>query len=186
MSREIAPGEPAVVTVGSIHGGTKHNIIPDEVRLQLTVRSYADAVRTKTLESIERIVRGQAIAAGMPDDRLPTVTMSEDMTPALYNNPELTQRIVRVFKKEFGEANVVEKKPTMGGEDFSEYGRTEDKIPVFMFNLGAVKEAAMQEHERTGKPLPSLHSPLWAPDAEPAVEAGVTAMTLAVLELMRP
>jgi len=111
--------------------------------------------------------------------------MSDDMTPALYNNPELTERVVGVFKKEFGETNVVEKKPTMGGEDFSEYGRTEDKIPVFMFNLGAVRLEAIKEHEQTGKPLPSLHSPLWAPDAEPAIEAGVRAMTLAVLELMR-
>ena len=186
VSREIPPGEPAVVTIGSIHGGTKHNIIPDEVRLQLTVRSYTDAVRTKTLASIERIVRGQAMAAGLPEDRLPSVTLSEDMTPALYNNPELTERIVRVFKKQFGEDNVVEKRPTMGGEDFAEYGRTEDRIPVFMFNLGAVRDDAIKEHERTDKPLPSLHSALWAPDAEPTIEAGVTAMTLAVLDLMRP
>jgi len=185
VSREIAPGEPAVVTVGSIHGGTKHNIIPDEVRLQLTVRSYTDAVKNKALESIQRIVHGQAVAAGLTEDRMPTVKMSEDMTPALYNSPELTERIVSVFKKEFGEANVVEKRPTMGGEDFSEYGRTGDKIPVFMFNLGAVRPEAIKEYEQTGKPLPSLHSPLWAPDAEPTIEAGVRAMTLAVLDLMR-
>jgi hippurate hydrolase len=186
VSREIAPGEPAVVTVGSIHGGTKHNIIPDEVRLQLTVRSYTDAVKNKTIESIQRIVKGQALAAGLPDDRLPSVEISDDATPALYNDPKLAERIVRVFEKEFGEDNLVEKRPTMGGEDFSEFGRTEEKIPVFMFNLGAVHPDALKEHERTGKPLPSLHSPLWAPNAEPAIEQGVRAMTLAVLELMRP
>jgi len=185
VSRELPPGESAVVTVGSIHGGTKHNIIPDEVKLQLTVRSYTDAVRTKSLEAIERIVRGQAVAAGLPEDRMPIVTLSEDATPALYNDPELTQRIVRMFKQEFGEKNVEEKRPTMGGEDFAEFGRTPDKIPVFMFNIGAARREAIEEHERTGKPLPSLHSSLWAPDAQPAIEAGVTAMTLAVLELMR-
>src|SRR5436190_2899296 len=129
VSREIAPGEPAVVTVGSIHGGTKHNIIPDEVKLQLTVRSYTDAVRTNVLESIERIVRGQAAAAGLSEDRMPIVKLSDDATPALYNDPELTERIVRVFKKEFGEKNVEEKKPTMGGEDFAEFGRTQEKVP---------------------------------------------------------
>jgi hippurate hydrolase len=174
-----------VVTVGSIHGGTKHNIIPDEVKLQLTVRSYTDVVRNKTLESIQRIVRGQAIAAGLPEDRMPIVKLSDDITPALYNNPELTERIVRIFKKEFGDKNVEEKKPTMGGEDFAEFGRTPEKIPVFMFNLGAARREAIEEHERTGKPLPSLHSSLWAPDAGPSIETGVTAMTLAVLELMR-
>jgi hippurate hydrolase len=106
------------------------------------------------------------------------------MTPALYNNPELTEKIVRMFKREFGEKNVEEKRPTMGGEDFAEFGRTSEKIPVFMFNLGAARPEAVEEHERTGKPLPSLHSSLWAPDAEPAIETGVTAMSLAVLELI--
>jgi len=185
VSREIPPGEPAVVTIGSIHGGTKHNIIPDEVKLQLTVRSYTDAVRNTTLEGIRRIARGQAMAAGLPENRMPIVKLSEDMTPALYNDPELTERIVGVFKKEFGEKNVEEKKPTMGGEDFAEFGRTEEKVPVFIFNLGAARREAIEEHERTGKSLTSLHSSLWAPDAEPAIETGVTAMTKAVLELMR-
>jgi amidohydrolase len=186
VSREIPPGEPAVVTVGSIHGGTKHNIIPDEVKLQLTVRSYTDDVRKKTLDAIERIAKGEAIAAGVPEDRMPAVKMSEDMTPALYNDPKLTERVLRVFKREFGEDNVVEKRPTMGGEDFSEFGRTKEKVPVFMFNLGAARREAIEEHERTGKALPSLHSSLWAPDAAPSIETGVEAMTLAVMDLLRP
>ena len=186
VSREIPPGEPAVVTIGSIHGGTKHNIIPDQVKLQLTVRSYTDDVRKKTLESIERIARGQAIAAGVPEDRMPSVKFSEDMTPALYNDPKLTERVVQLFRKEFGDENIVEKKPTMGGEDFSEFGRTRERVPVFMFNLGAARPEAIEEHERTGKPLPSLHSSLWAPDAEPAIQRGVQAMTLAVLDLLKP
>src|SRR5262249_35595443 len=139
-----------VVTVGSIHGGTKHNIIPDEVRLELTVRSYSDEVRQKELEAIKRIARGQAMAAGLPEDRWPKVTPSEDTTPALYNDPRLTQRIVEVFKKTFGAANVVQRQPSMGGEDFSEFGHTKEKVPVFMFSLGAARPKAIKEFK--GKP----------------------------------
>src|SRR5439155_538715 len=117
VSREIQPGEPAVVTVGSIHGGTKHNIISDEVRLQLTVRSYTDEVRKQTIEAIKRIVRGQAFAAGIPEDRLPEIKIGDDFTPATYNNPELTERLAGVFKSWLGDSHVVKKKPIMGGED---------------------------------------------------------------------
>ncbi len=184
VSREIPPGEPAVVTVGSIHGGTKHNIIPDEVQLQLTVRSYTEEARKKLLEGIERIAKGQAVAAGVPEDKLPKVKLSDDVTAALYNDPQLTQRMAALFKTLFGETNVVPRKPTMGGEDFSEFGRTEDKIPLFMFSLGAVRPELIAESQKTGKALPSLHSSLWAPDAPPAIETGVVAMTAAVLDLM--
>src|SRR6266850_2515664 len=147
VSREISPGDPAVVTVGSIHGGTKHNIIPDEVHLQLTVRSYTDEVRHQTIAAIKRIVRGQALTAGVPDDRLPEVKVLDDFTAATYNNPELTERLAGVFKSRFGDANVIKKKPTMGGEDFGEYGRTEDKIPICMFYVGGVKPEALKESE---------------------------------------
>ena len=184
VSREIAPGEPAVVTVGSIHGGTKHNIIPDEVQLQLTVRSYSEEVRKKLLDAIERIAKGEAVAAGLPEDKLPKVKVSDDITEALYNDPQLAARMAAVFKRTFGESNVVPRKPTMGGEDFSEFGRTEDKIPVFMFSVGAVRPETIAECLRTGKSLPSLHSSLWAPDAEPTIQTGVVAMTAAVLDLM--
>src|SRR5437867_2632406 len=167
VSREVAPGEPAVVTVGSIHGGSKHNIIPDEVRLQLTVRSYSDEVRQQTLGAIRRIVHGQALAAGVPEDRLPEVKLEDEFTPATYNNPELTERIAGVFRTWLGNSNVIRKKPLMGGEDFGEYGRTEQKIPVCIFFVGGVKPEAMKESGRTGKPLPSLHSPRWAPMPAP-------------------
>ena len=183
-SRETQPGEPVVVTVGTIHGGTKRNIIPDEVRLQLTIRSYAEEVRQQTLEAIKRIARGQAVAAGIPEDRLPQVKIGKDPTPALFNQPELTERVAGVFKAWFGETNVLSKTPSMGGEDFSEYGRTAAKIPLFMFQLGAVRPEAIKESERTGQPLCSLHSPLWAPAPDPTIQTGVTAMTAAVLELM--
>ena len=184
VSREVEPGEPAVVTVGSIHGGTKHNIIPDEVRLQLTVRSYTDEMRQQTLESIKRIVRGQALAAGVAEDRLPEVKVQDDFTPATYNDPTLSEKLAAAFKSWFGDAHVIKQKPTMGGEDFSEYGRTEHKIPICMFQVGGVKPEAIKDSEQTGKPLPSLHSPLWAPLPEPTIKTGATAMTAAVLELM--
>jgi len=184
VSREVQPTEPAVVTVGSIHGGTKHNIIPDEVKLQLTVRSYTDAVREQILSAIKRICRGQGLAAGLPEDRLPEVTVAPDFCPATYNDPALTERLVGVFKTWFGDPNVFRRKPSMGGEDFGEFGRTADKIPICMFDVGGVAPEALQESARTGKPLPSLHSALWAPVPEPTIKAGVTAMTAAVLELM--
>src|ERR1041385_345436 len=184
VSREIRPGDPAVVTVGSIHGGTKHNIIPDEVRLQLTVRSYTDEVRQQTIAAIRRIVRGQALAADIPEDRLPEVKLSDDFTPATYNDPELTERLVKVFQGCFGESKVIKRKPTMGGEDFSEYGRLEPGIPICMFVVGGVKQEAFKKSQETGEALPSLHSPFWAPDPSPTIKTGMTAMLVAVLELM--
>jgi amidohydrolase len=183
VSREVKPGEPVVVTVGSIHGGTKRNIIPDEVRLQLTVRSYKEEVRQQTLAAIKRIVHGQALAAGLPEDRLPEVKVTDEITPSLYNNPKLTERLVGALQPWFGEANFTQKPPSMGGEDFSEFGRTEPKVPICMMNIGGVSPEAFKESQRTGKPLPSLHSSLWAPVPEPTIKAGVTAMTAAVLEL---
>lgn len=184
VSREIKPSEPAVVTVGSIHGGTRHNIISDEVRLQLTVRSYTDEVRQQTLTAIKRIVRGQALSAGLPENKLPEVTVEDDFTPAAYNDPKLTARVVHVLKNWLGDSNVLEKEPTMGGEDFSEYGRVEPRIPIFMFNVGGVPAEVIKECERSGKPLPSLHSPLWAPVPEPTLKTGITSMAAAVLDLL--
>jgi amidohydrolase len=186
VSRETDPLESAVVTVGSIHGGTKHNIIPDEVKLQLTVRSFTDEVRANTLEAIRRIVRGQAVSAGIPEERMPVVKVNEaEFTPATYNHPELVRRMSRVFKGLFGEKNIVVRKPTMGGEDFSEYGRTLDKLPICIFWLGSVEPERVAQSERTGKPLPALHSSLYQPFPEPTIRTGVSAMTAAVLELAR-
>jgi len=184
VSREIQPTQPAVVTVGSIHGGTKHNIIPDEVKLQLTVRSHSDEVRRRILAAIQRIARGEGIAAGLPEGLLPIVEMDKEFTPAVYNDPALTERLVGVFKSWFGESRVLYRTPSMGGEDFGEYGRTQHKIPICMFDLGAVEPAAVEESKRTGRPLPSLHSSLFAPVPEPTLKTGVMAMTAAVLELM--
>lgn len=183
VSREIQPGEPAVVTVGSIHGGTKHNIIPDEVKLQLTLRSYTDEVRQQTIDAVRRIVRGQALSAGIPEDRLPEMKFSEDYTPATYNNPELTKRLAGAWENWFGKTNVIKSKPVMGGEDFSQYGRTPDKIPCCIFWIGAVKPEVVEESKKSGKPLPSLHSPYFAPAPEPTIKTAITGMCAAVLEL---
>jgi len=184
VSREVKAGEPAVVTVGSIHGGTKHNIIPDEVKLQLTVRSYSDEVRKQLLAAIPRVVRGQALAAGLPEDRLPLVDIAPDYTPALYNDPQLTERLVGVFRSLFGADNVLKETPGMGGEDFGEYGRTEHKIPLCMFDIGVVPRDEFEAARRAGRTLPGLHSPRFAPAPEPTLKTGITALTAAVLELM--
>jgi amidohydrolase len=184
VSREVRPGDPAVVTVGAIHGGTKRNVIPETVVLQLTVRSYSDEVRRVTLDSIKRMARGEAIAAGMPEDRLPEVKVADDFTPALYNDPALTERLAGVLKGWFGETNLIRKPASMGGEDFSEYGRVQPAIPICQLDVGAVSPDALKESQRTGQPLPSLHSSLWAPVPEPSIKAGVTTLTACVLELM--
>ncbi|HZN69731.1 MAG TPA: amidohydrolase [Tepidisphaeraceae bacterium] len=186
-SRETDPLQPVVVTVGSIHGGTKHNIIPDQVVLQLTVRSYTDEVRDKTLKAIERIAKGIAQAAGVPEDRMPTVTLKDEFTPATYNTPELVERVTEVFQRTVGEQNVVKREPSMGGEDFSRYGRAEPKVPIFMYRLGAVPPQRVSESKQPGgKPLPSLHSPFFLPEPKATIRTGVVTMTAAALDLLKP
>ena len=186
-SRENNPVDPIVVTVGSIHGGTKHNIISDEVKMQLTVRSYKKEVRERVLAAIERIAQGVATAAGIPADRMPIVKVDQaQFTPATYNNPELTKRITAVLEIAIGADNVIPKDPTMGGEDFSEYSLPDLSVPAFMFNVGAVDPAKVAESKKPGAaPLPSLHSSKFAPVPEPTIRTGVIGMTSAVLELMK-
>ncbi|MBA3883416.1 MAG: amidohydrolase [Chthoniobacterales bacterium] len=185
-SRETNPHDDVVVTVGSIQGGTKHNIISDEVKMQLTVRTYKKEVRDVVLAAIARIAKGCAIAAGLPEDRMPDVHVRQDeFTPATYNNPELTRRVSASLKSAIGDANVILKDPTMGGEDFSEYSLPDHSIPAFMFNVGAVDPAKAAESKRTGSPLPSLHSSKFAPLPEPTIRTGVVGMTTAVLDLLK-
>jgi hippurate hydrolase len=185
-SRENNPLDPIVVTVGSIHGGTKHNIIPDEVKMQLTVRTYKKEVRDKVLAAIERIAKSIAGAAGVPPDRAPIVTVRKDEgCPATYNNPELTKRLVAVWKKTLGDENVEILDPKMGGEDFSEYSLPDHSIPAVNFDFGAVDPAKMAEYKQAGKELPGLHSSKFAPVPEPTIRTGIIAMTTAVLELMK-
>ena len=186
VSRELGPLNPAVVTVGSIHGGTRANIISDEVKLQLTVRSYKEEVRQKILASIERIARGTAIAAGFPAELAPIVKVNDsETTPATYNNPALTERLTAVFTKVVGPEKVIAVPPVMGAEDFGRFALEGNQIPAVMFWLGATDPAVLAESKRTGKPVPSLHSALFAPVPEPTIRTGVKAMTAAVLELMK-
>ena len=185
-SRENNPLDPIVVTVGSIHGGTKHNIIPDEVKMQLTVRTYKADVRERVLAAIDRIAKGCATAAGVPPERAPIMTLRKDeFCPATYNNPELTKRLVAVWKKSLGNENVEIVDPTMGGEDFSEYSLPDHSIPAVDFHIGAVDPVKIADSKKTGTPLPSLHSSKFAPVPEPTIRVGTVGMTAAVLELMK-
>lgn len=186
-SRENNPLDPIVITVGSIHGGTKHNIIPDEVKMQLTVRTYKKEVRDKVLTAIERIAKQCATAAGLPPEKLPDVVVRKDeFTPATYNNPDLTKRLVMVWKKTLGNENVEIVDPTMGGEDFSEYSLPDHSIPAVDFHVGAVAPEKIAASKKPGgEPLPSLHSSKFAPVPEPTIRVGIIGMTSAVLELMK-
>ena len=185
-SRETNPHDDVVVTVGSIHGGTKHNIISDEVKMQLTVRTYKKEVRDIVLAAIDRVAKGTAAAAGLPPDKMPDVHVREDeFTPATYNNPELTKRVSAVLKTAIGNDNVIPKDPTMGGEDFSEYSLPDHSIPAFMFNVGAVDPAKIAASKKAGTPLPSLHSSKFAPVPEPTIRTGLVAMTAAVIDLLK-
>lgn len=185
-SRENNPFDPIVITVGSIHGGTKRNIIPDEVKLQLTVRTYKPDVRERVLAAIEQIAKGIALAGGVPPERAPIVTVSKDeFCPATYNNPDLTRRLVAVWKKWLGNENVEIVEPTMGGEDFSEYSLQDHSIPAVDFHIGAVEPAKIAEYKQAGKELPSLHSSKFAPVPEPTIRVGIIGMTSAALELMK-
>jgi hippurate hydrolase len=185
-SRENNPLDPIVVTVGSIHGGTKHNIIPDEVKMQLTVRTYKSEVRDRVLKAIDEIAKGIASAGGVPADRAPVVTVLKDQfTPATYNNPELTKRLVSVWKNVLGADNVDIVDPTMGGEDFSEYSLADHSIPAVDFHIGAVDPEKIAQFKKEGKELPTLHSSKFAPVPEPTIRVGIIGMTSAVLDLMR-
>ena len=184
VSREVHPREPAVVTVGSIHGGTKHNIIPNEVKLQLTVRSYTDKVRNLILAAIKRISLGTAQAAGLAKDRLPIVTVKDEFTPSAYNDPGLVKRATDTMAEWLGRGTLIKRQPTMGGEDFGMYGRTKHKIPIFMFALGTVSPDLIKRFRAAGKPLPMVHSSTYAPDIEPSLRTGVTATAAAALDLL--
>jgi amidohydrolase len=185
VSREISPFDPAVVTVGSIHGGTRANIIPDEVKLQLTIRSYEEEVRKKILESISRITINTALAAGIPKELAPIISLDSIYTSATYNDPALTERITTVLKNSLGSENVLDEPPLMGSEDFGLFGLDGHRIPTCMFFLGATDPAIIAQSKQNRTALPGLHSPLFAPLPEPTIRTGVKAMTSVILELMK-
>jgi amidohydrolase len=185
VSRENSPLDPAVITVGSFHAGTRYNIIPDEVNLQLTVRAYKEEVRQKLLAGIDRVTKGIAGAAGIPPELAPIIKVSEtEVTTATYNDPVLTERLTAVFVKALGQENVNKAAPVMGSEDFG-YFSQDGKIPAMLFWLGMMDPLKMKQSKEGGAPIPSLHSPLFAPVPEPTIRTGVKAMTSAVLELLK-
>lgn len=184
VSRETSPLDSGVVTVGSIHSGTKHNIISNNAHLQLTVRSYTDDVRDNLLSGIKRIAHAQAQSMGLPEALWPEVTYSE-ATPATYNDPDLTERVKRALSDVLGDDNVKTLSPVMGAEDFAYFGRTEDKIPSVIFWLGAVEAEKAAVAEQGGASLPSLHSPFFAPDPAPTVETGVKSLGAIIVSLMK-
>ncbi|WP_188056019.1 amidohydrolase [Sphingosinithalassobacter sp. CS137] len=184
VSRELDPQTPAVVTVGSFHAGSKHNIISDEALLQLTVRSYAPEVRQQLLDGIARIARGEAIAAGMPDDLMPEVTVKDEYTPSTYNTPELSERLLSLFGEQFGGERVVQATPVMGGEDFGRYRLADESIQSVIFWVGGVPLDRWQAAQAGEATLPSLHSPYWAPDAEAVIATASEALTAAALDIL--
>ena len=185
VSREVSPLDSAVVTVGSFHAGAKHNIISDEARLQLTVRSYTDAVRDHLLDGIARIAKGEAIAAGVPEDRMPVVTVQRDeYTPATFNTPEFTEEMAAFLTTSFGEERVVKMPPVMGGEDFGRFGREDKSIKSLIVWVGGVPQAEYDAAKKEGRTLPSLHSPFWAPDAPAVISTATEALTAMTMKLM--
>ncbi|MDX2414739.1 MAG: amidohydrolase [Bacteroidales bacterium] len=183
VSRDINPVNPAVVTVGSIHGGTKHNIIPDEVKMELTLRFFSDEVYSQIQESIFRICEGMAKAAGVPDNLLPMILISDQFTPPTINDPRLVARAVESMKDMLGDDNIVSASLGTAAEDFGKYGRTEENIPIAMFLCGTIGKQRYNKHLASGEKLPGLHNSAFYPDFEPSYKAGVSAMASAMMGL---
>ncbi len=186
ISREKNPLDPAVVTVGSFQGGTKNNVIPDDARLALTVRSYKPEVRKLLLDGIARIARGEAIAAGVPDDRMPVVTIRENQaTPATFNTEKLANHALDLFKSNFGADRTTILPPLMVGEDVGRYWLNDPSVAGTLFWVGGVPKAKWDAVGGDTTRLPSLHSPLWAPDAEAVISTATEAMTIAALDVLK-
>lgn len=183
VSRELSPLTPAVVTVGSFHGGTQRNIISDEVKLSLTVRSYTEDVRTHILSAIQRIAKGAALTAGMPEGRLPLVVIDPNPTPAVINSPNLTETVTQFYKNVLGDDKVFLVEPQMVGEDFGSYGKTKEHIPILLTWLGGVDPLVLASCKEKGTIPPPLHSPQFAPLPEKTIKTGVLAMTYSLINL---
>lgn len=185
VSREQDPFDPAVVTVGSFVGGAKHNVIPDEAKMLLTVRSYSDETREKLIRGIERIARGEAIAAGVPDDKMPLIAVKDEFTPSTYNPPLFAGQMADVLKAHFPQGSVIETKPSMAGEDFGRYYRADKSINSFIFWVGGVPAEQMAKAQAGEITLPSLHSPFWAPEADKVIATASEAMTVLAMHILK-
>lgn len=185
VSREVKPGETAVLTVGTVHGGLKRNIISEEVKLELTLRTFDDKVMEQMLAAIRRICAGMGAAAGLPADRLPVVTVIEsEGVPVTSNEAQLARRLGEVFTAWFGNEAIVTA-PVTGAEDFGLFGKTLDRIPTCIWWVGGMEPTKLEEAKRTGVPAPSNHSPLFAPVPEPTLKSAVMSMSAAALELLQ-
>jgi hippurate hydrolase len=185
VSRENNPLDPAVVTVGSFHAGTKSNIIPDEARLALTVRSYKPETRKLLLDGIARIVRGEAIAAGIPEGRMPTVEIEQPSADATFNTQPLSDHLTELFRSHFGAGRVTRPDPVMAAEDFSRFWLADKTKQSVIFWVGGVPQAKWDAVKGDTLKLPALHSPLWAPDADAVISTATEAMTLAALDVLK-
>ena len=185
VSRENDPQQPAVVTVGSFHAGTKHNVIPNHAKLQISVRSFTPEVRKLMLDGIARIAKGEAIAAGIPEDRMPIVSVSETYTPSSFNTQALSERLLALFHKHFGQDRAVSIPPVMAGEDFGRYWHADQSKQSTLFWVGGVPKDKWEAVKGDPAKLPSLHSPLWAPDAEAVISTASEAMTVAALDILK-
>ena len=185
VSRENNPLDPAVITVGSFHAGSKYNIISDSAKLQLTVRSFGDEQRQRLLDGIRRVVAGEAMASGIPAELMPVVRQGEGFTPALINEPGFAEQVIAPLRERFGAERVIQAPPIMPGEDFSRYRRADpERIQSLMLWIGGERPETIAAAKRDGKTLPSLHSPFWAPDAEKVIATGAEALTSAAMRLM--
>jgi len=180
VSREQNPFDPAVITVGSIHGGTVWNIIPDQVKLQLTVRSFNPETHKRLLAAIEREAKGEALAANAPKEPLIEIKSGTD---AVQNDPELTRRMVAAARAALGADKVVEMPAKMGSEDFSQFGIA--GVRAVLLHVGAVDPAKLDQAHKTGMPVPDVHSPLWAPVREPTIKAAIGAETAILMDLLK-
>lgn len=185
VSRELSPTEPAVVTVGSIHGGTRPNIIPDEVKMQLTLRYFSEETITKVISAIKRISNAAAITAGMPDDKLPKVFVDPTETPPVLNDDVLSAKVEGFATEMIGKENIIETQPEMVGEDFGKYGLTPEDVPICLIWLGSTNPELMQELVAEGRRPYPLHSPNLTPDYEETIKTGIEIMTANVIGLLK-
>lgn len=183
VSREINPFNPAVITVGSIHGGSKHNIIPDEVKLQLTTRFFKDEVYQQIKEALLRIPKGIAIAAGVAEDNYPIVEFMGDITPPVANDPDLVMNAVASMKSILGEDKVYQVDPATVAEDFGRYGRTKENIPIALFWLGSSNHKQIDDQIKNGTKIPALHNAGFSPEFKPTFRGGVAAMSKTMIHL---
>ncbi len=183
VSRRISPVKPAVVTVGAIHGGTKNNVIPDEVKMLLTIRFFEDEVFNTIKKSLIDITRGAAISAGLPESKMPLVVFDNSNNLPVYNNPELVMSGVNSMKSIIDESNVVLVEPATVAEDFGKYGRTDEKIPISLFWLGGVNDQLYSDNKEKGTFIPPLHNSAFAPDFDNTFRTGVAAMSKTIIDL---